>query len=126
MEPTLPVGSKDALHVPIVVAEAKQTLRVGERVVFKDNDLKEVWPVVGEDYHGIVNPFMGNDAYAGEKVYILVKPGLVEQVFHVFDLDVKASLKMKRAYEELERLQEEDPGCAGCYDIDEKGNVFRW
>lgn len=126
------VGERDAVHVPVVVVKCYEEVKPGDFVRFIDSDCEEV-EVVSRDFaDAMVDPFLTNVQLDFCNVFrVLVLPGKTSPVRHVFDINGHAlkherNAKMARGLEELQRIRDEDDGCAACWDIDEEGNVFRW
>jgi hypothetical protein len=117
-------GTKDAFHVPCVVAKATESLYPGCRVRFADNTLQHVYRTTDEP-HGIINPFLIDDVVKGEKVYVLLMPGMVDHVQHVFDVDIRLSQSEISLHQKLEEIRKNDPNCAGCWQI-EDGKIIRY
>jgi len=81
-------GTKDAVHVPVVVAYVNGSpLKPGDSVRFTDNGFCEVIASNVEDRHGIVDPFAPESEYGdNDLVFVLVKPGLTQNLRHEYDI----------------------------------------
>ena len=136
-ECSLPLGTRDAVHVPFVVAEDGRTneekLRVdeggrsikpGDYVRFLDSEFRKFTPCDQAEAQGIVNPFLER-ADIWHPVIVFLLPGLTGPVRHHFDIDVTAPGRERLYLEsELEQAKREDPACADCYFI-ENGRLQR-
>jgi hypothetical protein len=120
----LPVGTRDAVHVPFVVAIVDHKLNVGIRlsiqpgqwVRFTDEKFTKVEPCEKEDAHGIIDPFI--DEMSLYNVRVLLRPGITSPVRHEFEID-PSRLQLERAMlaAEVEERKRNDPGCAECWRI---------
>ena len=122
----LPIGTRDAIHVPFVVARLAESvsmedrlagLKPGSFVRFTDAEYTKFVICDKQLAHGILNPFVDEISYY-EPVVVLLMPGITTPVRHRFDIN--PSLKESERQwlsARLEEAKEEDPDCAGCYEI---------
>lgn len=78
-------GKKDAIHQPIIICKVgrKAGLTPGQKVVISPVGFL-AYSVDDSNYHGIVDPFLVEDAVLGEAVRIFIKPGIVTDLTHSF------------------------------------------
>lgn len=84
------IGKKDAIHIAVVGCLSKDDLMLkpGQRVRFTGNAFSEVRAAEpGEQYHGVVDPFLTSPADEGLFV-VIIKPGLASAVRHDYDLNI--------------------------------------
>jgi hypothetical protein len=120
----LPLGTRDAVHLPIVVATYKyggpsnrHELKPGEYVKFVDKDYIYFVPCEKEEAQGILNPFLDEITYF-DPVVVFILPGITTAVRHAFEINPEMKTWEKQYLEKnLERAKQEDPACAGCYII---------
>jgi len=107
-------GRRDAFHVPGILAYSAEALYAGEHVVFFNTELTTV-RAVSDGGDGIVDPFVTGRIAPGTLVWILLKPGTVENLVHYFEVNIQP---------QKEEIQ--DDSCAGCYgyDDDEDDQLF--
>lgn len=114
----LPVGFRDACHVPFVVVEVDNyyDFRPGDWVRFKDTSMKTIEHCEHHKAHGVVNPFL-ETFY--RKFLVMLMPDVNTPVRHVFDLDlVKLAEKEHRLTSELaEAVEQEAESCKDCWSI---------
>lgn len=87
-------GRRDAFHVPCILAEACDTLKAGEYVVFQDDELTKIeasdesYRGDAETAHGVADPFHpgGDWIIRGELVWVLLVPGTTSGLRHHFDV----------------------------------------
>lgn len=100
-------GIRDCFHVPCVMAVAGLAVRRGQPVRFKDQYFDECLPCddVGSS-HGFADPFVANEVIEeGVRFWVLLKPGLVRNVRHGFEVN-------DTPYEGYDG--EIDTSCRGC------------
>lgn len=101
-------GSKDAIHVPVVVSRAGENLPPGSKVIFEDDTMtRAILTSSPTDYHAIADPF-GETVYQGELGVFMLIPGSVKNLTHQFSIE----------FEGLEGVtppEAEDDECKGCY-----------
>lgn len=120
----LPVGTRDAVHVPIVVAKAKFDINdrifefsPGAYVKFIDDEFTTFVTCEKDEAHGVMNPFL-EKIYIFDPVIIMLLPGITGPVRHHFDIDPsRRELEKQFLQDELKASMEADPECAGCYHI---------
>jgi len=121
----IPVGTRDAVHVPFVVGRAKDSsiqeriegLKPGSFVKFVDDKFVEFALCTKEEAHGILNPFLDEITWY-DAVVVFIMPGITTPVVHHFEIEPKLKeLHQKMLELELEQRKESDPACAGCYEI---------
>lgn len=123
----LPVGTRDAVHVPFVVAAAAveattiddriNGLKPGSYVKFLDDGYTKFVVCEKAEAQGVLNPFVDEISYY-EPVVVMMMPGITSPVRHHFDIDPRLK-DMERHWLEAELAQakQEDPDCAGCWVI---------
>ncbi len=110
---------RDAIHIAVIPARAKDNLKRGDRVMLRYNDetLEEyneciyaVPAVLGENYHGIVDPFAEGPIAEGQTCWIVLRPGTVSNLRHDWDHPALISTR------ELSPLDVDwlDHSCRGC------------
>lgn len=130
----LDVGTRDAVHVPIVVGQLFHPkpvrdengkmiftplteVKPGDWVKFVDDKFTEFVPCDKSEAHGMVNPFIDYVPFYGAIVVIL-KPGITSPVRHNFDIDPNIAEQRKHYLETMLKLKKaNDPGCAECWII---------
>lgn len=125
----LEIGTRDAVHVPIVVGKLKygtgndfdigflSSLVPGAFVKFIDSEYEQFVMCDKAAAHGIVNPFLEEVAYYAPVVVFLF-PGITTPVRHHFDIDPKLRVLEQSMLEaELAEAKADDPECAGCWSI---------
>lgn len=121
------VGTRDALHVPIIVAtfdDYKQRCEAlpGRWVKFVDADFTKIQLSDKEDGHGIIDPFLDE---VGIDVVVLLKPGITSPVRHQFEINTNfLSINRMMLEAELAEAKADDPDCAECWEI-QNGKVIR-
>ncbi len=125
---TMAQGTRDAIHVPIIAARAAEvslkeksdnnfTLKPGSFVKFTNDKFNEFLVCDKAEAHGIINPFIDEVSY-WDNVVIFLMPGITTAVRHQFEVDIKLKEQRQKLLEwELEASKQEDPECAGCYEI---------
>lgn len=78
-------GKKDAIHQPIIICRVgrKTGLTPGQKVTVSPVGFF-AYSVEDSNYHGIVDPFLEEDAIFGEAVRVFIKPGIVTDLTHSF------------------------------------------
>ncbi len=78
---------RDAIHVPIAAVEAGELLRPGQWVKFSEERYRDltVYAATAETAIGVVDPFLPRPAKKEEVFFILVKPGVVDNLHHSWD-----------------------------------------
>ena len=74
-------GVRDAIHSPIISAVAKEDMRAGCQVAL--NDALEATPaqyLCGAI--GVIDPYLARDVKAGEKVWVMLRPGSISSLTH--------------------------------------------
>jgi len=122
----LMIGTRDAVHVPIAVAEVSReycsqnkiwTLNPGTYVKFVNDEFTKFEPCDKSEAHGVLNPFL-DEISTYEPVIVLLNPGITTPVRHHFDIDLQQKARELSFLEiELEEVKEKDPDCAGCWVI---------
>jgi len=119
----LPVGTRDACHVPFVVARKAYgnpkdwELKPGEFVKFTNDKYTEFVTCTKEEAQGILNPFL-DEISTFENVIVFMMPGITGPVQHEFEINPQVRLDEKEMLEvELEERKEQNPECADCYMI---------
>ena len=104
-------GRKDAFHVPGVLTQSREDIVPGTFVRFRHRDVAEsvvacdlVDEVADRSPHGVVDPFAPGPIKAGEMFWVLLMPGLVQNLQHVFDITGLSDTSADE-YDE----------CKGCY-----------
>lgn len=109
------LGVRDAVHIPIVVALCDESVSAGDFVAFDvdDENAALVHKVNRDDAHGMVDPWMSGHTPAGVPFLVSIKPDIVSDVVHSFqitDVPSKEDRAAERAYRESENFD----GCWGC------------
>lgn len=94
---------RDAVHVAIAPVLAGEVLLPGARV-----NLRAGVAMAGEPSIGVIDPFLINPAVRGERVWLFLHPGTVNNLRHMWDHE---------DFPEPEKEDEdsdEDDGCRGC------------
>ncbi len=122
----LPMGTRDALHVPYVVArwdtpndikERLAGLKPGSYVKFINTEYTKFVVCEKADAQGVVNPFI-DEISCYDNVVVLLIPGITTPVRHNFDIKPELLQAEKEILElELRGAKNQDPGCAECYEI---------
>lgn len=108
-DPNGKLGTRDAIHVPVVTSKARYLTVPGDSVVFTDATLTEFREASGGYRHGILDPFLKEPVRSGDVCTILVDPEMQIHVRHHYDLDIGTSIPF------TDHRAEEDDGCRGCY-----------
>lgn len=85
----IPLGTKDAVHVPyIVVKAAYESVNPGNWVRFSNSSQEKVVSCDKDDalVIGIVNPFVDSVSY-GDSFVVLLIPSITTPVRHQFEID---------------------------------------
>lgn len=87
---TLPenAGKQDAFHVPSVCVTSYDGLRPCDWVKFIDDTFSKVIPCEKTESHAVVDPWSG-PVKAGTCVWVMLNPGLVEELTHKFKINAK-------------------------------------
>lgn len=121
---TLPVGTRDAVHWPIIVGQCDYhnlpkvpMLTPGMFVKFTNDSFTKFIPCPKEEAHGVINPALDEIIYF-DSVVILMMPGITTPVRHEFQVDLEKK-KLERLFleQDLEEAKKNDPDCAECYEI---------
>ena len=117
----LPVGTRDAVHVPIVAATVSRELDYhipltpGAFVKFIDAEFTKFIPCNKDEAHGVLNPFI-DEIRRYEPVIVMLLPGITSPVRHNFDINPQQKeIEAKFLEMELEEAKKDDPDCAGCW-----------
>jgi hypothetical protein len=116
------LGTRDAVHVPFVVGRFQRSkeyidLNPGQWVRFVDNEYTEFVLSDYQNGHGIIDPFL-EKACIYESVRILLRPGITSPVRHTFEIaPAFHEVNKIKLEQELAQAQEDDPNCAGCWQI---------
>jgi|HubBroStandDraft_1064217.scaffolds.fasta_scaffold232710_1 hypothetical protein len=125
------VGTRDAFHVPAILAWSEDDVTPGASVRFVDAQLTKVERCHPNDKEGIVDPFTSRyGLYSGTVFWVLLVPGCADNLRHVFNvkrIEPKHKPRPKDDYEYAEQLAKEndEPQCAGCYTIHPDGTWTR-
>jgi hypothetical protein len=122
---SLSVGTRDAVHVPIIVINAKGNLLApGMWIRFTNESCNDYEVCNRENAHGIINPFISK-IRSYDSVVVFLVPGITTPVQHNFDI-VWDKAKMEHVMLELELAEiiKNEPNCAECYYI-ENGSIQR-
>ena len=128
------VGKRDAVHAPVIIATSMQKLKPGQGVCFIDKKFTMVIGCKPDVRHGIVTPFLENDAPAETAVPILLIPESTSNLRHHYDVSfagkeepeedkdeqIQAMLQEIRVLKDelqdaKDNAEDEDDGCRGCY-----------
>ena len=116
-EHNLPLGHRDAIHVPIVLAEChfkEYETVAGCWVRFIDDACTVIEPCEREFAHGVVDPFMAENGQYRPPIVVLLKPGLSGPVRHNFEVTLPERTALEK---ELAEVRADDPRCAECWQI---------
>lgn len=129
-------GTRDAVHVPIVIARFKESkdvkeqlksmdeLKPGQWVKFVDDKYIDFVLSDQENGHGIVDPFL-DDVGVWDDIRILLRPGITTPVRHQYEINPAMLKARKKLLDmELEEKKQEDPECADCWQI-KNGDIVR-
>lgn len=86
---TMKPGTRDAIHLPVVVTKAVGHVKPGDRVVFTSKDLSTAGaPKSYELWHGIMDPLTTASVEAGGIFLVLINPALMagQPLRHDFDV----------------------------------------
>lgn len=100
-------GKKDAIHVPVVSVVARETFSPGEAVVVQDNFANKA--VVGKPT-GIVDPFLNEDVQKGDRFWLFLQPGSVNDLRHEWDTPEFPDVAESKEFQDYL-----DDSCRGCY-----------
>lgn len=143
----LPLGTRDACHIPFVVGRLKdppipkdEEARKDYYKQWEENRKKYVpgaWVKFTDDKftyfelcekveaHGFINPLL-ETVSTYDNVIIWLMPDITEPVRHTFEIcPNKRQTEKSLLEEELAEAQANDPECASCWDI-VNGEVIRW
>ena len=134
----VPLGTKDACHVPGVYVTSRHNLMGSDFVRFTSPT--EVVQAAPNNYDGIVDPFRTNHIPPGNPVWVMLKPGVVQNLVHDFNVNLpvfneaieantnvvnetqlrrELEREIRREVEDRVRSELEDEynddGCRGCY-----------
>jgi hypothetical protein len=124
---SLPVGTRDAIHVPYVVATCTATIEQqqehkfkippGSYVRFTDENCTKFILCARDEAQGIVNPFL-TEILFWHPVVVLVMPGITTPVRHIFNINPAMQRWEQQVLEkELAEVKAQDPDCAECWHI---------
>ena len=82
----IPLGTKDAVHVPYIVVRGYDEVNAGDWVRFTDSNQERVESCDKSEAIGIINPFMDSISY-DEHFVVLLMPGITTPVHHQFEID---------------------------------------
>lgn len=115
------IGTKDAVHVHIVIAEKdsyKEEIKPGDWVKFTDDKYNKIIKCEKVDAHGIVDPFLDEYIYSFDKFAVLLVPGIASAVRHDFEINPNFRVWEKEALEdELKEIRDNDSDCGDCWQI---------
>ncbi len=126
----LSVGTRDAIHVPIVAAKADHSvgyddIKPGCFIKFLDKEYSKFVLCDKKEAHGMVNPFI-EQISSYDTVIVFIMPDITSPVRHQFEINpTQRDWQQKILEQELEEAKVSDPDCAGCYAI-ENGQVIRY
>jgi hypothetical protein len=122
----LPMGTRDAVHVPIAVAQIAEQkgfsgkIEPGDWVKFVDADFTRVVKCEKNEAHGLANPFI-EEISSYDNFVVFLTPGITTPVRHSFNIDPAKKEQERKALEmELELTIDSDPEkyqCADCWKI---------
>lgn len=128
-DPNVPAGTRDAIHVPIVIGRLKENsffierlkdhenLKPGKWVKFVDNKYIEFELSDKENGHGIIDPFL-DEVSVFDDIRILLRPGITSPVRHEYEINPEMlKFENELLQQEVEARKEEDPNCASCWQI---------
>lgn len=100
------LGTRDAVHVPVVIVTSEELLLPGEWVKFADSTYTRVISCEYEDRHGIVDPFVSS-VPKHTRFLMMVIPEGTTKVEHNFNFTFK-NMPTKQ-------YKDPDDECRGCY-----------
>jgi hypothetical protein len=107
------VGTRDAVHVPVVLVTAHDKIKAGDNVRFADDTYKMVVKTEKSRRHAIVDPFLPDNFNITNSFLVMLVPDATLKLVHHYDL---AFTDVPKAYvEPIEDNDDEDNGCRGCY-----------
>lgn len=86
----MPLGSRDAVHVAVILVSCETNLFRGESVRFVDEAFTKVGRCNADVRHGIADPFSSVDIEPGKPFLVMLCPEVVGQLTHKFDVNVSA------------------------------------
>jgi len=99
------VGRRDAVHVQVILVVSSSALPPSAKVRFTDDTLTSVRPCEwNESPHAIIDPF-STGANFGEKVNVLIMPGLTTDPVHHFEVRI-SDFSDNPSGKEMERIDE--------------------
>lgn len=101
--------ARDAVHVAVIVAEAGEHLSPGQHVM-QYHDIVVMCATRGKYTIGIVDPFLKKDVAPGERFWLFMMPGTVQNLRHEWDAD--AFPHPKPEFDDNDSV--DDDGCRGC------------
>lgn len=116
------LGTRDAFHVPVIVARSDRPVEPGVWVRFLNKEATEVEPCAKNESHGMVDPFREDPYISHGPFLVLLNPGLVQSVRHTFDVGFIQPTELDN---QLVQQRKEDPMCAECWVI-EDGELVRY
>lgn len=116
------IGQRDAMHVPVVLVTADQTMAAGDSVVFLSPTTVRHWSITaGEEIQAKVDPWLKSQVNPGLPFYVMVSPDLVGDLTHHFQIKGLTEAKtptadeIKKAVDDARTQWEEDYPCRDCY-----------
>ncbi len=73
---------RDAIHLAVLPAVAAHTLKPGEHILVKGGEAVRV--CLGEDGHGIVDPFLSEPVQKGQRFWMVIYPRKIQSLRHVW------------------------------------------
>ena len=74
---------RDAIHVPVTPVTAAEDLRPGAHVGLRDGSTDEVYET-GDGAVGVIDPFLREPVRKGERCWLLLYPGTITYLRHVW------------------------------------------
>lgn len=71
---------RDAIHVPIIPVTLVEEVEPGCRVVLEDGKARK--PVRGEEFDGVIDPFLPRNGYEDETCWAFLIPGSIKSLRH--------------------------------------------
>lgn len=113
------VGRRDAFHVPGILSYCNLSVRAGDYIKWYElsNPKSSLCQLASkDDYHGIVDPFLKGPIMPGTMFWGLVRPELVSNLTHHFDVGVPVAIKPDPIDDDDD---DDDDSCRGCYGYDD-------
>jgi len=118
------LGRQDAFHVPCIAVTCDEMVYASEGVCFTDESLTTVRKCRDNSHHAIVDPFLEDGAGYGDCFWVFLLPGVVNNLTHNFEVDLKLTTEQLELEQELQHQKDKDPNCTECWHIKD-GKISR-